>query len=163
MHCLTGGQHPGAFAADTLRDRFVLSNAEPPQILDPGPRVAPWLPVATPEATTDSLVQFAEVAWDRHQAEVAHPAAEVPAQLLLPVGQRHAAIAAGDVPHPVLELAGILGADAKLAAVALEQEAEDLRPLLTAVRTAGVSSPSPRLSGQPYSRTTRHSSPRINT
>ena len=56
----------------------------------------------------------------------AHPAADVPAQLLIPVGQRHAAMAAGDVPHPVLELAGILGADAKLAAVALEQEAEEL-------------------------------------
>ena len=38
VHCLAGGQHPRAFAADTMCNRFVLANAELPEVGDPGPQ-----------------------------------------------------------------------------------------------------------------------------
>src|SRR5712691_4481095 len=103
MHRLAGGHDPRAFAADTVSDGFFFSDAELSQIRDTGSRATPLLPVTGPEATTNPLVQFAEKAFDRHQAEVAHPALEVATQFDKPICHRHATIAASDLADSVFE------------------------------------------------------------
>ena len=118
MHRLAGGHDPRAFAADTVSDRFFFSDAELPQIRDASSRVTPLLPVTRPETTTDPLVEFAEEAFDRHQAEVAHPALEVAPKPKIPVLHRHATVAASDFADSVFELRHVLLAHANLTVVA---------------------------------------------
>ena len=109
-------------------NRLVFPNAKLPQVGDPGPRATPLLPVATPDAASDPLVQFAEAAFDRHQAEVAHPALEVPAKLFMATGHRHAAVAARDGSHAVLELAHALGASRESGRRSLGRRSRGIRP-----------------------------------
>jgi len=126
MHCLTVREHPRSLAAHTMCPGFVLANAQLPEIRDPRAATPPALPDAHPNAAAYPLVQVAEEALDGHQTEIPDPALEVTAKFGASLCKRDTAVASGQFPDAGGELVEVLPGDAKLAAVALEDEAEKL-------------------------------------
>ena len=108
-----------------MQDRFPRANTQLLQFGNSGAWVAPLLPVATAKTSADPLIQLAEEAAVGHETEIAHPSLKILAKFLAAARDGHASFAAGRLAYAVFELLDILRADVGLAAVALEDVAEE--------------------------------------
>src|SRR5450759_3094525 len=106
-----------------MRPGFMLANAQLPQRRDPRAASSPALPDTHPDAAANPRVQFSKEALDGHETEVPYPALEITTKFGTSLCKRDTATASGEVPDAGGELVEVLPGDAKLAAVALEDEA----------------------------------------
>ena len=97
VHGFAGRQRPRTFATAAVSHRFVVFDTEPTQIRDPRADASLLLPVASPDAAANPLVEFREVRFVRHETKVTHSTLKVATQFRETMRHRHAAVATCDL------------------------------------------------------------------
>src|SRR5216684_3683182 len=114
---------PRAFPTQRGEDRRCLGRPQFEQLSDFGAHVAPLLPEAHAQATTQPGIEFGERAVVLGEPKVLYPAADVLVEFANPVGQRDAPASPGKLTQPMAKILERLGGP--IDARAVERKAQE--------------------------------------